>query len=34
LPPKNEHDKIKMKGQQPKKVDCGVMWINARLGIK
>jgi hypothetical protein len=34
LTQKNDHDKRKIKGQQPKKVDCGAMWVNAGLGIK
>jgi hypothetical protein len=28
MPPKNDHDKLKIKGQQLKKVYCGAMWVN------
>jgi hypothetical protein len=30
---KNDHEKIKIQGQLPKKVNCGAMWVNAGLGI-
>jgi hypothetical protein len=30
----NDQEKIKIKGQQPKRVDCDAMWVNAGSGIK
>ncbi len=30
----NGPKKIKIKGQQPKRVDCGAVWVNAGSGIK